>query len=166
LKFKLRALRYRAALLRVREFSLIPEIRKDVSPEQALRIATLLTQDRPKQGNKMYLENQDPDVFAALKHEDKRQEESLEMIASENFVSQAVLEAYHSTLTNKYAEGYPGKRYYNGCENADRVEELAIERAKKMFNAEYVNVQPHSGAQANMAVFLAALSASYTCRSL
>ena len=123
----------------------------------------------------MYLEKQDPDVFAALKHEDKtqmywlalrhedkRQEESLEMIASENFVSQAVLEAYHSTLTNKYAEGYPGKRYYNGCENADRVEELAIERAKKMFNAEYVNVQPHSGAQANMAVFLAALSAGDT----
>ncbi len=110
----------------------------------------------------MYLEKQDPDVFAALKHEDDRQEKSLELIASENFVSQAVLEAYHSTLTNKYAEGYPGKRYYNGCENADRVEELAIERAKKMFNAEYVNVQPHSGAQANMAVFLAALSAGDT----
>ena len=152
-------MRYRAALLRVREFSLIPEIRKDVKPYASL---TLLTQDRPKQGNKMYLEKQDPDVFAALKNEDKRQEESLEMIASENFVSQAVLEAYHSTLTNKYAEGYPGKRYYNGCENADRVEELAIERAKKMFNAEYVNVQPHSGAQANMAVFLAALSAGDT----
>lgn len=110
----------------------------------------------------MYLEKQDPDVFAALKHEDSRQEKSLELIASENFVSQSVLEAYHSTLTNKYAEGYPGKRYYNGCENADRIEELAIERAKKMFNAEYVNVQPHSGAQANMAVFLAALSAGDT----
>ena len=110
----------------------------------------------------MYLEKQDPDVFAALKHEDSRQEKSLELIASENFVSQSVLEAYHSTLTNRYAEGYPGKRYYNGCENADRIEELAIERAKKMFNAEYVNVQPHSGAQANMAVFLAALSAGDT----
>ncbi|TGN19952.1 serine hydroxymethyltransferase [Leptospira idonii] len=104
-----------------------------------------------------YLQKQDPEVFSALKHEDERQENSLEMIASENFVSQAVLEAYHSTLTNKYAEGYPGKRYYNGCENADKIEELAIERAKKMFGAEYANVQPHSGAQANMAVFLATL---------
>lgn len=104
-----------------------------------------------------YLQNQDPEVFAALKKEDERQEHSLEMIASENFVSRAVLEAYHSTLTNKYAEGYPGKRYYNGCENADVVEQLAIDRAKKMFGAEYANVQPHSGAQANMAVFLATL---------
>jgi glycine hydroxymethyltransferase len=105
----------------------------------------------------MYLEKQDKEIFEALKKEDIRQEDSLEMIASENFVSRAVLETYHSTLTNKYAEGYPGKRYYNGCENADRVEELAIERAKKMFGAEYANVQPHSGAQANMAVFLATL---------
>ncbi|TGN16788.1 serine hydroxymethyltransferase [Leptospira ilyithenensis] len=105
----------------------------------------------------MSLQNQDPEVYSALKHEDERQENSLEMIASENFVSQAVLETYHSTLTNKYAEGYPGKRYYNGCENADKVEELAIDRAKKLFAAEYANVQPHSGAQANMAVFLAAL---------
>ncbi|EMM71288.1 glycine hydroxymethyltransferase [Leptospira weilii str. 2006001855] len=79
------------------------------------------------------------------------------MIASENFVSRAVLEAYTSTLTNKYAEGYPGKRYYNGCHNADIVENLAIERAKKLFGAQYANVQPHSGAQANMAVFLACL---------
>ncbi|BDA78063.1 serine hydroxymethyltransferase [Leptospira kobayashii] len=105
----------------------------------------------------MSLQNQDPEVYSALKHEDERQENSLEMIASENFVSQAVLETYHSTLTNKYAEGYPGKRYYNGCENADKVEQLAIDRAKKLFSAEYANVQPHSGAQANMAVFLAAL---------
>ncbi|MCG6139725.1 serine hydroxymethyltransferase [Leptospira mtsangambouensis] len=104
-----------------------------------------------------YLEKQDPEVYAALKKEDERQEHSLEMIASENFVSRPVLEAYHSTLTNKYAEGYPGKRYYNGCENADKIEQLAIERAKKMFGAEYANVQPHSGAQANMAVFLATL---------
>jgi glycine hydroxymethyltransferase len=110
----------------------------------------------------MYLEKQDPDIYSALKNEDKRQEESLEMIASENFVSRAVLEAYHSTLTNKYAEGYPGKRYYNGCENADRVEELAIERAKKLFKSEYANVQPHSGAQANMAVFLSCLQAGDT----
>lgn len=103
------------------------------------------------------LSQQDPDLFQALQAEDKRQETSLELIASENFVSQAILEAYHSTLTNKYAEGYPGKRYYNGCENADTVETLAIERAKKLFGAEYANVQPHSGAQANMAVFLACL---------
>lgn len=103
------------------------------------------------------LESQDKEIFAALRKEDERQEQSLELIASENFVSKAVLEAYHSTLTNKYAEGYPGKRYYNGCENADTVESIAIERAKKMFGAEYANVQPHSGAQANMAVFLAAL---------
>lgn len=111
---------------------------------------------------KQYLETQDPEVFSALKKEDGRQETSLELIASENFVSRAVLEAYHSTLTNKYAEGYPGKRYYNGCEYADVIESLAIERAKKMFHAEYANVQPHSGAQANMAVFLACLNAGDT----
>lgn len=103
------------------------------------------------------LSKADPEVFSAIQKEDERQENSLELIASENFVSQAVLEAYHSTLTNKYAEGYPGKRYYNGCENADTVEQLAIDRAKKIFKAEYANVQPHSGAQANMAVFLACL---------
>jgi glycine hydroxymethyltransferase len=103
---------------------------------------------------KKYLKNSDPEVFEILEKEDKRQERSLEMIASENFVSQAVLEAYTSTLTNKYAEGYPGKRYYNGCEYADEIETLAIERAKKLFNVKYVNVQPHSGAQANAAVFL------------
>ncbi|MDF3818321.1 serine hydroxymethyltransferase [Leptospira sp. 96542] len=104
-----------------------------------------------------HLQKLDPEVYSALKKEDERQENSLEMIASENFVSKAVLEAYHSTLTNKYAEGYPGKRYYNGCENADTIEQLAIDRAKQMFGAEYANVQPHSGAQANMAVFLATL---------
>ncbi|TGL63049.1 serine hydroxymethyltransferase, partial [Leptospira sarikeiensis] len=104
-----------------------------------------------------YLPQQDPEIFQALQAEDKRQEQNLEMIASENFVSRSVLEAYTSTLTNKYAEGYPGKRYYNGCVNADAVESLAIERAKKIFKAEYANVQPHSGAQANMAVFLATL---------
>ncbi|MCE9501396.1 MAG: serine hydroxymethyltransferase, partial [Leptospira sp.] len=94
-----------------------------------------------------FLEIGDPEIFSAIRNEDKRQEESLEMIASENFVSRAVLEACHSTLTNKYAEGYPGKRYYNGCENADIVEQTAIDRAKKMFSAEYANVQPHSGAR-------------------
>lgn len=103
---------------------------------------------------KQHLAQADPEVYAALADEDRRQEESLEMIASENFVSRNVLEAYTSTLTNKYAEGYPGRRYYHGCENADRVETLAIERAKKLFGASYANVQPHSGAQANMAVFL------------
>lgn len=106
---------------------------------------------------KNHLQKTDPDVFAALVEEDKRQEHSLEMIASENFVSQSVLEAYTSTLTNKYAEGYPGKRYYHGCENADRVESIAIDRAKKMFGASFANVQPHSGAQANLAVFFGIL---------
>lgn len=104
-----------------------------------------------------HIELQDLEVALALKKEDERQEACLELIASENFVSKAVLEAYTSTLTNKYAEGYPKKRYYNGCENADTIEQIAIERAKKLFNAEYANVQPHSGAQANMAVFLACL---------
>ncbi len=104
-----------------------------------------------------FLCHEDPEVFQAIRREDERQEASLEMIASENFVSRAVLEAYHSTLTNKYAEGYPGKRYYNGCENADTIETIAIERAKQLFGASYANVQPHSGAQANMAVFLACL---------
>ncbi len=103
---------------------------------------------------KNYLKNTDFKVFQILEQEDKRQEEGLEMIASENFVSRSVLEAYTSTLTNKYAEGYPGKRYYNGCENADAIETLAIERAKKLFNIKFANVQPHSGAQANAAVFL------------
>ena len=105
-----------------------------------------------------YLKNFDSEIYNALQNENKRQEENLEMIASENFVSQSVLEAYHSTLTNKYAEGYPGKRYYNGCDNADTVESLAIERANKIFGTTYANVQPHSGAQANMAVFLATLN--------
>ncbi|MCB1178539.1 MAG: serine hydroxymethyltransferase [Leptospiraceae bacterium] len=104
------------------------------------------------------IESFDSEVAKILKNEDERQENSLELIASENFVSKQVLEAYSSTLTNKYAEGYPTKRYYNGCENADAIEQLAIDRAKKMFGAEYANVQPHSGAQANMAVFLATLN--------
>ncbi|MCX7811290.1 MAG: serine hydroxymethyltransferase [Leptospiraceae bacterium] len=111
---------------------------------------------------KRYLYNTDPEVYEILLKEDKRQENSLEMIASENFVSQSVLEAYTSTLTNKYAEGYPNKRYYNGCEYADAIETLAIERAKKLFNVNFVNVQPHSGAQANAAVFLAFLNPGET----
>ena len=100
----------------------------------------------------------DPEVFHILKQEDQRQEQCLEMIASENFVSQSVMEANSSSLTNKYAEGYPGKRYYHGCEYADQVETLAIERLKKLFKADFANVQPHSGAQANMAAFLAFLN--------
>ncbi len=95
----------------------------------------------------------DPDVAAALEGELIRQRETLEMIASENFVPRAVLEAQGSVLTNKYAEGYPGRRYYGGCEEVDKVETLAIERAKKLFGAEYANVQPHSGAQANAAIY-------------
>ena len=105
-----------------------------------------------------HIQKKDPLVYKYLKAEDLRQEESLEMIASENFVSKAVLEAYSSTLTNKYAEGYPNKRYYNGCENADDIETTAINRAKELFGAQYANVQPHSGSQANLAVFLAALN--------
>ncbi len=103
------------------------------------------------------LKSQDPAVFAALKNEYRRQGWQLELIASENIVSPAVLEAQGSIFTNKYAEGYPGKRYYGGCQNADDVENLAIDRAKQLFGAEYANVQPHSGSQANMAVYFAAL---------
>ena len=97
-------------------------------------------------------------VFAAIENELNRQRTKLELIASENIVSRQVMEAQGSVLTNKYAEGYPGKRYYGGCEFVDVVEQLAIDRAKKLFNCEYANVQPHSGAQANMAVFFALLT--------
>ncbi len=105
----------------------------------------------------MNLQNQDSVIAQLIEKETNRQADHLEMIASENFVSPAVLEAMGSTLTNKYAEGYPGKRYYSGCEVVDEVENIAIERAKKIFGAHYVNVQPHSGSQANMAVYMAAL---------
>jgi glycine hydroxymethyltransferase len=99
----------------------------------------------------------DPEVADSIRLEAERQEYNLELIASENFVSPAVLEAQGSVLTNKYAEGYPGKRYYGGCHNVDVVETLAIERAKQLFGAEHANVQPHSGSQANMAVYFSAL---------
>ena len=99
----------------------------------------------------------DPDVFAAVSKELGRQREKLELIASENFTSLAVMQAQGSILTNKYAEGYPAKRYYGGCEFVDQVETLAIERAKKLFGAEHANVLPHSGAQANLAVYFALL---------
>lgn len=100
----------------------------------------------------------DPGIFEILKKETERQSDYLELIASENFVSLPVLEAAGSVLTNKYAEGYPGKRYYGGCEYVDMAEDLARDRLKKIFNAEYVNVQPHSGSQANMAVYMALLN--------
>ncbi len=99
----------------------------------------------------------DPEIAKAIEDELGRQRSHLELIASENLVSKAVMSAMGSVLTNKYAEGYPGKRYYGGCEYVDVVEDLARERAKKLFGCEYVNVQPHSGAQANMAVFFAML---------
>ena len=104
-----------------------------------------------------YVEKCDPDVGAAMKQELARQRRNLELIASENIVSPAVMAAMGSVLTNKYAEGYPGKRYYGGCEAVDIVEEIAIERAKKLFGAQFANVQPHSGAQANTAVYFALL---------
>ncbi len=103
------------------------------------------------------LADTDPEIAKALAEEARRQHRNLELIASENFVSEAVLEAMGSVLTNKYAEGYPGRRYYGGCEVVDVVEELAIARARELFGAEHVNVQPHSGAQANMAVYFTAL---------
>lgn len=112
--------------------------------------------------SRAHIAESDPEVFEILADEDSRQEQSLEMIASENFVSRPVLEAYSSSLTNKYAEGYPGRRYYNGCDHADRIETLAIERIKKLFGAKFANVQPHSGAQANMAVFQGFLKAGDT----
>ena len=117
------------------------------------------------QDKKMFVDNLmngDPEIAEAIQHELFRQQDQLEMIASENIVSSSVLEAQGSILTNKYAEGYSGKRYYGGCEYIDVVETLAIERAKKLFDCEFVNVQPHSGAQANQAVFLALLSPNDT----
>ncbi len=101
------------------------------------------------------LKNTDSEIWAALEAEAKRQEEHIELIASENYTSPAVMEAQGSVLTNKYAEGYPGKRYYGGCEHVDVAEQLAIDRVKKLFGAEAANVQPNSGSQANQAVLMA-----------
>ena len=109
-----------------------------------------------------YIQKQDSEVYDAMQKELKRQQTTLELIASENHTSNAVLEAQGSVLTNKYAEGYPGKRYYGGCEFVDIVENIAIERAKKLFGAEYVNVQPHSGSQANLAAYLSVLNVGDT----
>jgi glycine hydroxymethyltransferase len=108
----------------------------------------------------------DPDIFQAIQHEVERQHGQLELIASENFTSEAILEATGSVFTNKYAEGYPGKRYYGGCEFTDVVENLARERAKKLFGAEYANVQPHAGAQANQAAYAAVLQPGDTILGL
>src|SRR6202163_1064581 len=108
----------------------------------------------------------EPVSYDARRHETERQNSRLELIASENFTSEAVLEATGSTFTNKYAEGYPGRRYYGGCEFADIVENLARERAKKLFRAEYVNVQPHSGSQANQAAYAAVLQHGDTIMGL
>src|SRR5579863_6589188 len=108
------------------------------------------------------LEETDPEVAEALRDEVRRQATGLELIASENFISEAVMEAMGSVFSNKYAEGYPGKRYYGGCENVDRVERLAIERAKQLFGAEHANVQSHSGTQANISVYMTALEPGAT----
>src|SRR5246127_1122557 len=117
---------------------------------------------------KMYrpLYEVDPQVATAIDNETRRQHEGLELIASENFVSETVLEATGSVFTNKYAEGYPGKRYYGGCEFTDVVENLARERAKKLFGAEYVNVLPHSGSQANQAAYASVISPGDTIMGL
>ena len=142
------------------------------SPEQARKIldAFLAAQfeggrherriskmEHPSTPSSLRLQSVDPEIANAIFLERQRQQENIELIASENFVSPAVMEAQGSVLTNKYAEGYPGKRWYGGCENVDIVERLAIERAKKIFGAEHVNVQPHSGSQANMAVYFSVL---------
>src|SRR5215471_7078017 len=116
--------------------------------------------------NTAKLSEVDPEIFKAIRDETRRQEDGLELIASENFVSPAVLEAMGSPLTNKYAEGYPGKRYYGGCEFVDIAENLAIDRAKRLFGADHVNVQAHSGSQANMAAYMAAMKLGDTMLSL
>ena len=105
----------------------------------------------------MTIAGYDDELWAAIQNEEKRQEQHIELIASENYTSPRVMQAQGTVLTNKYAEGYPGKRYYGGCENVDVAEQLAIDRAKQLFNADYANVQPHSGSQANAAVYLALL---------
>ena len=105
----------------------------------------------------MNIADYDPVLWQAIQDENRRQEEHIELIASENYASPRVMEAQGSQFTNKYAEGYPGKRYYGGCEHVDVAEQLAIDRCKKLFGAEYVNVQPHSGSQANQAVYASVL---------
>jgi glycine hydroxymethyltransferase len=113
-----------------------------------------------------FLQNQDPDIFDAINDESERQQNGLEMIASENYTSPAIMEAAGSILTNKYAEGYPGRRYYGGCEHVDVIEDIARDRAKELFGAQYANVQPNSGSQANQAVYLASLDVGDTVLGL
>src|SRR5580698_10880254 len=113
-----------------------------------------------------HLQNVDPQIFQSIQHELKRQKNNLELIASENIVSSAVLEAAGSVLTNKYAEGYPAARWYNGCEFVDEAESLAIARAKEIFGGDHVNVQAHSGSQANTAVYMSVLSPGNTVLGL
>src|SRR5579884_911458 len=108
----------------------------------------------------------DPEIYEAIQHETERQNGQLELIASENFTSEAVLEATGSVFTNKYAEGYPGRRYYGGCEFTDEIETIARDRAKSLFKAEYVNVQPHSGSQANQAAYSAVIQPGDTIMGL
>ncbi|MDP7666318.1 MAG: serine hydroxymethyltransferase, partial [Candidatus Poseidoniia archaeon] len=112
------------------------------------------------------LRNTDPDVYTSIKQETVRQGDTLELIASENFVSNAVLEAAGGIMTNKYAEGYPGRRYYGGCDWVDVAEDLARDRAKELFGCDYANVQPHSGSQANMAVYFTFLQPGDTLMGL
>src|SRR5690242_15423772 len=123
-------------------------------------------QDRPVTDRRASLAQVDPAIAALIRREVERQEHGLELIASENFVSLAVLEAMGSALTNKYAEGLPKKRYYGGCEVVDEVEQLAIDRAKQLFGADHANVQPHAGAQANMAAFFAVMKPGDTLMGL
>ena len=113
-----------------------------------------------------YIKKIDPELFEIIKREQNREHSTLELIASENFTSPAILEASGGIMTNKYAEGYPGKRYYGGCVHVDEAENLAVDRLKKLFNVEYANVQPHSGSQANMAVFMTFLSVGDTVMGL
>ncbi len=110
----------------------------------------------------MQIRDYDPELWAAIQAEERRQEEHMELIASENYASPRVMEAQGGVMTNKYAEGYPGKRYYGGCEYVDAAEQLAIDRAKQLFGADYANVQPHSGSQANAAVYMALCQAGDT----
>ena len=112
------------------------------------------------------LQSQDPEIWQTIYDESVRQQDGLEMIASENYTSPAIMEAVGSVLTNKYAEGYPGRRYYGGCEHVDVMEDIARNRAKELFGAEFANVQPHSGSQANQAVYLTALDVGDTVLGL
>src|SRR5690242_16196533 len=140
-----------------------PTLSRRTAPENRYR----LRYNRPMADRmSQTLPLEDPEIYAAIDAEVRRQHEGLEMIASENFVSRAVLEAAGSVFTNKYAEGYPGRRYYGGCEFSDVVENLARDRAKQIFGAEHANVQPHSGSTANMAAYAAVIQPGDTVLGL